>query len=376
MDMQDILRQLPSEYKKACWETKAMSRQRGIQDEDILLQLCLYYAYDKSLVDTKNYANSFHSVNISDVGFMKRFGRCNEWIKWINQQMIQEQVPTFQAAEKLKDKRVLAIDASDIVSKGAVKQIWRLHYAYDLFSMTSAQFQVTPESTGESLKNFCLAENDLILADRAYATITGIECCREAKADFVMRLRSNAFNLYDAEGNQISLAELLEGVTEAASDFNLYYKRSDKTLRPIRLCAVQKSEEEKVFSQKRLRRKESRRQTKYSENAKFSNNYFFVVTSLDPSFSSEEILSLYRFRWQVEMVFKRLKSIMNLGSMPTKTAESSETWLNCKMLIALLIEKMLASVDFPPCEDCSQLVEGDEDLIPFDFSLLFESSRV
>ena len=39
------------------------------------------------------------------------------------------------------------------------------------------------------------------------------------------------------------------------------------------------------------------------------------------------------------MVFKRFKSILKMESMPKKTSESCETWLNCKMLIALLIEK-------------------------------------
>ena len=57
--------------------------------------------------------------------------------------------------------------------------------------------------------------------------------------------------------------------------------------------------------------------------------------------------------------------------MPTKTAALSEVWLNCKMLIALLIENLMLSVDFSPDEFNEKLVEGDEDIIPFDFQLLF-----
>lgn len=372
MNSQDILKQLPAEYKKACWETKAMSRRRGIQNEDILLLLCLYYAYDKSLIDTKNYAKSVLSIDISDVGFMKRFSRCNDWIKWINQRLLQERSAQFDIPEKLKEMHVLAIDASDIVSKGAIRQTWRLHYAFDLFSMSSTQFQITPESTGETLKNFELTKNDLVLADRAYATITGIEHCMNAGADFVMRVRSKAFKMYDANGNTIQLTDLLCAVTETPTDFSVYYKCPDQSLHSVRLCAVQKSDEEQAYVQKKLRRKESKCQMKISEDTKYSHNYFFVVTSLNERFSAEDIMTIYRLRWQVEMVFKRLKYVIGLGSMPTKTAESSEAWLNCKMLIALLIEKMLSSVDFSPCKECSQHVERDEDLIPFDFSLLFE----
>lgn len=372
MEMNDILKQLPEGYEKACWETKAMQRKKGIQDEASLITLCLYYTHDKSLVDTKIYAKSFLSLNISDVGFMKRFAGCNAWIQWINQRMVEERIPVCNIPEKLKQKRVKAVDASNIVSKGAVKQTWRLHYAFDLFSMSTSEYHITPESVGETLENFEVQQGDLMIADRIYATITGIEHCRKAGADFVMRLRNKAFNLYDQDGNSIQLTEdILKDVGTECQDFTVYYK-INRQLKPIRLCAIRKKDDEIAAEQEKLRRKESRKQIKITEDTKLSHQYFFVVTSLDETFSSEEIMSIYRLRWQVEMVFKRFKSILGLGSMPTKTAKSSETWLNCKMLIALLIEKMLASVDFSPYGYRTQYVEGDEDLIPFDFGVLFE----
>lgn len=46
------------------------------------------------------------------------------------------------------------------------------------------------------------------------------------------------------------------------------------------------------------------------------------------------------------MVFKRYKSILGLESIPTKTKDATEAWLDGKMLLALLIEKFLGSVDF------------------------------
>ncbi len=92
----------------------------------------------------------------------------------------------YQKPKELENYRVMAIDASDITSKGAVKQIWRLHYAVNLFSMSSEMFQITSEKTGESLKNFPLQPKDLILGDRAYATITGMEYCLKSGADFIL----------------------------------------------------------------------------------------------------------------------------------------------------------------------------------------------
>ena len=158
MKIEDILKELPEGYKEAGWETKALRRKRGIQNEDILLTLCLYYGYDKSLVDTKIYAQSFLSTKISDVGFMKRFAACKEWFKWMNQKMTEECTPIYSVPEKLSGKTVKAVDASDICTKGAVKQTWRLHYAFDLFSMSSSEFHITPESNGETLENLVMPQ--------------------------------------------------------------------------------------------------------------------------------------------------------------------------------------------------------------------------
>ena len=73
--------------------------------------------------------------------------------------------------------------------------------------MSTAEFHITPETVGETLENFTLQPNDLVIADRAYATITGIKHCLKTGADFIMRLRNNAFTLYDETGSKIKLTE-------------------------------------------------------------------------------------------------------------------------------------------------------------------------
>jgi hypothetical protein len=56
-----------------------------------------------------------------------------------------------------------------------------------------------------------------------------------------LRLRNKAFNLYDSQGNQIQLSKLLMDVDEATGkDFAVFYKGMDKSLKPIRICAIKK----------------------------------------------------------------------------------------------------------------------------------------
>lgn len=131
----------------------------------------------------------------------------------------------------------------------------------------------------------------------------------------------------------------------------------------MRICAGKKTKEEIAIEEKRLKKLESKKQRIYSEDTKFTHQFMFVITSLPSSVSVEKVLEFYRLRWQVELVFKRYKSLLGLGNIPTKTKESSEVWLHGKMFLALLIEKYLGDIDFSPSWSIrteSECVERDE----------------
>jgi len=138
----------------------------------------LYYLYDNhSLVEVRQFAILKNIGNISDTALIKRFIQCKDWILWLISNMIPNEIIHYKKPAELESYHVIAVDASDLVQKGAVKKTWHFHYGMDRFSFTCNQFKLTEQSIGESLKNFNMKEKDLILADRAYGTITSIEHC-------------------------------------------------------------------------------------------------------------------------------------------------------------------------------------------------------
>jgi IS4 transposase len=121
-------------------------------------------------------------------------------------------------------------------------------------------------------------------------------------------------------------------------DYNCYYKSGKNEYTAIRICAMKKP--------KNLKDADGA-----NADTAFMNNYIVVVTSIKKSEASAvEILETYRIRWQVELYFKRLKSLLSFGDIPTKTSENTETWLHGKLVAAILLETEVASVDFSPAE--------------------------
>ena len=81
--------------------------------------------------------------------------------------------------------------------------------------------------------------------------------------------------------------------------------------------------------------------------------YMMIFTTLPrDSYPADETLKLYRLRWQIELVFKRLKSLLGVGHLPKYDPQSSRAWLSGKILIAHLLEKILRiAEEFSPSED-------------------------
>jgi len=66
-----------------------------------------------------------------------------------------------------------------------------------------------------------------------------------------------------------------------------------------------------------------------------------MVFTTRSSGSTAEVLESYRSRWQIELVFKRLKSLAQLGHLPKHDDRGSRAWLYGKLLVTLLAQKLI-----------------------------------
>jgi len=68
---------------------------------------------------------------------------------------------------------------------------------------------------------------------------------------------------------------------------------------------------------------------------------YVIVFTTRSSGSTADVLRSYRMRWQIELVFKRLKSLAQLGHLPKHDDRSSRAWLYGKLLVTLLAQKLI-----------------------------------
>jgi hypothetical protein len=73
--------------------------------------------------------------------------------------------------------------------------------------------------------------------------------------------------------------------------------------------------------------------------------YVFVFTTLSQDCPASTVMELYRGRWQIELAFKRLKSLVQLGHLKKHDATAARAWLQGKLLVAFLLDALLVTAE-------------------------------
>jgi hypothetical protein len=207
---------------------------------------------------------------------------------------------------------------------------------------------LTAPKLGETLRRYSVQAGDIFIADRGFANSAGVAHIVEGQADLIVRTNLVTLPLFTREGERFDvLAHLrkLDGLgAGTVGDWPVAVKadHAGKRLIPGRLCAIKKSEAATRIGQNRVRRESQRGGAQVQPQTLEAAGYVFVFTTLAASYSATQVLELYRMRWQIELVFKRLKSLLSLGHLKKHDEEAARAWLQGKLLVACVIEKLLA----------------------------------
>lgn len=346
--MKVIAEQMPCGWEDKAKELGAMQRTSGvIRDANTLLRLVMLYITNNGSFQMAAIGMALtEDLKISKVAAFKRIRNCGEWLRWMAKELCATQGATIVKPEFLGERSVRLIDASDETTKGKDKTTYRVHYDLDLFEFT-ANVDLTTNKEGEKLTRHDVNEKDIIIADRIYCTMSGIEHVMANNGDVLLRFKSKAFILYDEAGVRIDLLAHLRDLEELESTDVHFYKLPCGTLRPLRIVAMKKDAQAIAQTKRKMSRKVSKKQERQVQADTIElNEYVVIATSLD--YTNEQILELYRARWQIEQVFYRLKSLFGYDNVPSKCPKSVKAWFYGKLMLAALCESILKKMPFPP----------------------------
>jgi hypothetical protein len=283
-------------------------------------------------------------AEISDVALLKRLRAASEWLRWMAVQMLARRGCGAERPDWLAGFRVRSVDATVISEPGSTGTDWRLHYSLELFTLKSDHFQLTRPDVGESFANFPVVPGDLLIGDRAYGTLSGLEHVRGNGGDFIVRLKKGAFPLYAlGSDRRINLLGRLRRLRIGeVREWSAEARGPGQKPMLLRICAVKKGREAAEAAIRRALRKASAKQQTITPAGLEWQRYVVLVTAVDAErLSTEQVIQCYRIRWQSEIAFKRLKSIMGMGHLPKVDVESARAWLHGKLLAALLVQTIV-----------------------------------
>jgi len=347
--MKEMIKYLPIGWQEKAKDLGAMQRDSGvIRSAESLLRLNMLYVTNEGSFQMSAMGMALtEGIAMTKVAAFKRIKKSGEWLRWMAKELCAMQGATIEKPTFLGDRQVKMVDASDETTKGKNKNTWRLHYVFNLFEFQCADMEVTTNKEGERLTRHEVNEKDIMIADRIYCTMRGIEHVLESKGDFVIRFKSKGFNLYDASGKPLELLSFLRPLNPLESTDVLCYYKLEGELRPLRVVAMKKDAKAIAECRRKMARKVSKKQETAVQQATVElHEYVVLVTSLD--YTNERILELYRARWQIEQVFYRLKSLFGYGDVPSKRDDTVKAWFFGKLLLAALCESILKRMSFPP----------------------------
>ena len=329
--------------ERSAREHGALRRKRGVASAEDLLRLILAYGPGGcSLRHLAAEAAVRKISEISDVALMKRFGGCGAWLMALATGLLVK--PRTAAAGTSPPVRL--VDGSRIEGPG--DSALRLHLCWDANSQRIADLAVTALSEGERLDRLPLQPGEIRVADAGMPHAEALQRAQAAGAQVLVRLTWNSLRLLDGDGEPLDWLDLCaQSLAEGGLDMpvQVVKPRGRFAPLPMRLVIRPKPAEVLETARKRASRAAVKDQRKPDPRTLACAEHIILLTSLSPqAFPPARLGELYRVRWQIELAFKRLKSILRLNRLPAKSPGLAKAWVAAHLLLALLIEDTAAEL--------------------------------
>jgi len=348
----DLLERLPADLDLdgLALETKAIQRKRKIGDGASLLRLALARGPGGfSLRQTSGWVSLLEIAELSNPGVHYRLRQAVAFLAAIVARLLAVKAP---GARLRWPGRTLRLADGTCVSKpGSKGTDWRIHGVFDLGSGGFSHLELTDKHGAEALERGAALSGEIRIGDRNYARVPVLNrflADAGGKADFIVRVGWNALRLITPRGQSFDLIKYLQHLPTHMRPHEVALlaggERGQAAL-PLRLIIQRKTAEATEATRLALRRAAIKKGKKLDPRSLIAAEFMILGTSLPKKgYTAKDILAVYRLRWQIELAFKRLKSLLHIDKLPTRTEQTSRSWLYAHLILALLCDDL--SQDF------------------------------
>lgn len=348
---QEVLSLLPSSYEQQAQTLGAFVRAKKLKCAgDLLRGLLASVLSASSLRQLGAWAVLMDLADLSHVAWHSRLRHARDWLLWLLSELLQVPAPDPAIAHK----RVILVDGTRLKEPGGCGDDWRVHLGYDLVAGRLLDVLVTDRHTAEGLTLFDLRPGDLLVADRGYSRRGQWAYVLRKKGDVAVRLAVFQVPLLDEHGQPLDVVAWLKERHEGQHSCRVFFEHEGQ-LFAGRLIARSLPEEQAERARAKERKKASKQQRQLKEETLYLCGWLLLFTSLpEEDWSDEQVLTLYRARWQIELFIKRLKQMLKLAQLRGKTALTNEA-----TILALLVAWSLLQPEVTFARTVlSQAVEG------------------
>jgi hypothetical protein len=345
---QEVGPRLPKDLDEKARELKAFERVRGIADPLDLLRGLLAYvlcAQASSFRRLGVWAVLVEVAQISDTAWRKRLVKASGWLLWLLGALLAVDAtrPGYQRQEPGAG-RVLLIDATRLQEPGGCGDDWRLHTAYDLQAGRLVEVRVTDRHQGESLQHFALRPGEIVVADNGYGYRSNVAYAQSQQAYVVLYFTPSTFPVEDHYGKPIAILAWLRGKGASCRSRVCWCQWKGQRYQ-VRLVALKLAAEVARRRREEKRRHAREKGKKVSATTLYLAGWILVVTTLpEQAWSAQEVLCLYRARWQTELLYKRLKQQVRCAHLRCRTPEALQAEIRAYLLAWVLQEEEAAQL--------------------------------
>ena len=336
-----LLKNSQIDLDKTARETKALIRKREIGSAKDLLHLLFFIAVSGWPFRLIGLWATIRNIGlISDVAIIHRLRKSKKWLETLVSEVIAARYVPIHSKSVI---RVDVRDATNINILGSKGTDWRLHVAYDLGSMRISGINITDQHGCETFGRFFSDIGEIVMGDRGYAFLTSIESVLDSGAWLLVRANWHNLKVVDLQHKPFKIISWLETV-KYVSETTIRLKTS-KGWHDLRLIAMPLPPEKVESARKRAIKRNTKKQHKVSSSAIFAAGFIVLLTNLPAeTWHPASIIETYRFRWQIELLFKRLKSLLDFDTLRVKNSDAAQAIILARILIAMLVEDVISDV--------------------------------